>query len=131
MLAKGKARLSDYANSVRGAPFEWGTTDCACIVRDSLNALSGSRTFKQSWKTQRGARGAETRENGFNGALSGFCDVVHPRFIDAGDVAILEDTAAVYLGKTVFLMSDHEHGVQFIKMILDDDVLCFRLRSDG
>lgn len=131
--AKGRQRLNDFANSLRGEPFEWGRTDCAALVVGAVNALTGSETLKHSWKSQRGLRGIESRENGFSGVLAPFCDVIeNPNFITSGDVLIAEDGqgAMIALGKRMYMTSDHDAGVEYVKMDPPEGFTIYRVRDE-
>lgn len=84
-------RLVAYANSVNGAPFQWGVTDCACLVRYSLRAmygrdvLRGMGTYRSSASALRvgcqvGPVGAYLRDKGFQ--------AVELAFAQSGDIAV-------------------------------------------
>lgn len=57
-LANWDVNLVDFARDVVGQEFEWGTTDCASLVRRGLIAMMGKDLLKKHvgiWKTRRGA----------------------------------------------------------------------------
>ena len=57
-LANWDSHLVDFARGVVGEDFEWGTTDCASLVRRGLVSILGEdvwREYVRVWKTRRGA----------------------------------------------------------------------------
>ena len=39
--------LVEWAESVRGKPYEWGVTDCGTLVRDACAAMYGREMFPE------------------------------------------------------------------------------------
>ena len=91
-------RLVAYANSVNGAPFQWGVTDCASLVRYALRAmygrdlLRGMGSYRSSPSALRVGRqvgpvGAYLRDRGFQAVGLAFAqsgDTVVFRGLDRG-----------------------------------------------
>ncbi len=86
-------RLVDYANSVGGKPFKWGTTDCAYLARNALRAMYGKdllrgmgryATSASALKAARqvGPLGAYLRDKGFS--------KVRPNFAQSGDIVVFK-----------------------------------------
>lgn len=111
-----------WARSVRGRPFEWGSTDCGSLARGALEALYGPQDvrdlFGAPW-----ADGAAARD-----AWAALADVaavfgaheVEPAYMQTGDLVIFPGGAeedpelpriAVSLGDRL-LVSSVRHGVE-------------------
>lgn len=84
-----------FAREVCGAPFEWGTTDCATIMRRGLIATLGTDPLKGrlgSWTTRAGALRAFNRI-AFSPAITlsdSGARTVGEKFAWSGDVAVGE-----------------------------------------
>ncbi len=84
-------RLVEFTNEVNGQAFEWGTTDCASLVRRGLSLMFGRDVWKKhvgEWKTKRGALGVSGRTD-YEDALraSGAVEMgIH--YAWSGDVAL-------------------------------------------
>ena len=116
---EGNERLVAYANSVNGASFKWGKTDCARVVRDALRAVHGRdvlrgtgsyRTSASALKVGRqvGPMGAYLRDAGLQ--------AVGPDFAQSGDIVVFRGRSHGHpqLGVVVsgrLLVSDPDTGV--------------------
>ena len=90
-LANWDVHLVDFAGSVVGQDHEWGTTDCASLVRRGLIAMMGKDVLKKHvgiWKTRRGALVASKKIDPADVLEASGAVEVGVRFAWAGDVAV-------------------------------------------
>ena len=89
-----RSRLSDYIDSVRFAPFEPGTMDCALFAAGAVLAMTGediARTWRGYDTLAKGA--AKLRKAGFATHVDALADVleeIHPSQAALGDILAFE-----------------------------------------
>lgn len=113
--------LVAFAEEVVGQEFEWGTTDCASLVRRGLIAIMGKDVLKKyvgAWKTRRGALTASRRVKPEHALKASGAVRVGTRFAWSGDVAVGANTdghdmvqVALLLPTRKVLTSTPEKGV--------------------
>ncbi len=85
------SRLVEYAKEVDGQAFEWGTTDCASLVRRGLIVIMGDDPWKRAvktWKTSRGALGIAERVDHQEALRASGAVEVGKHYAWSGDVAL-------------------------------------------
>jgi len=90
-LANWDVHLVGFANEVVGQGHEWGTTDCASLVRRGLITMMGKDVLKKHvgiWKTRRGALVASKKIDPADVLEASGAVEVGIRFAWAGDVAV-------------------------------------------
>jgi hypothetical protein len=90
-LANWDSHLVGFARGVVGEDFEWGTTDCASLVRRGLIAMMGEDVWKKHvriWKTRRGALAASKKTEPEHVLEVSGAVKVGTKFAWAGDVAM-------------------------------------------
>jgi len=111
-------RLHEWAESVRGRPYEWGATDCGTLVREAFCVMYGEDIAAdvEPYTTQRGAARVHAETGGveFILRLLGATDIA-PAFAQSGDIWIDEDgdgfpAAGVVIGRDV-IWATLEDGV--------------------
>lgn len=126
-----EVRLADYVESVRGAAFEWGSTNCGALVAGAIDAmfrtdisqhmdlLCGNETVARSSSDERITHALLER--------LGFSPQPNPLLAKRGDVvyAVADgwECCHVVMGRYA-LSSTPQHGVCFVPLarLLENDV---------
>lgn len=106
-LPNWDVRLVAFAREMSGQVFEWGSTDCASLVRRGLIAMMGKDVLKKHigiWKTRRGAL-LVSRHTKPDGALKASGAVrVGMGYAWSGDVAVGASTDGHNMAQVALLL---------------------------
>ena len=99
--------LVEWAESVRGQPYEWGVTDCATLVMDACAAMYGREMFPEvkRWTTCKTAvRRLKVVGSMEDVLIAKGAEEIQPNFLQGGDIAIeLRDEVSRLGGAYVFV----------------------------
>ena len=103
--------LSDYIESVRDVPFEYGKHDCCCFISGSIEAMTGidpMSEFRGQYDSLKSSIKA-LRDIGL-GNLENTLDSKFPEIAignaGRGDLALFEDSVGVVAGSFAWFVSD-------------------------
>lgn len=93
-IAHWHRALVAWAESLRGAPYVWGRTDCAALVRGAWTVIFGGDPWAAlpRWRTPRGALRVLARGGGIDVLLTQVgAQSVPQAYAQAGDVLVFDD----------------------------------------
>lgn len=97
--------LIAWADTQRGKPFKWGHTDCATMARKACLVMHGVDPFPlPAWKSRAKAVRVLAECGGIAKVLAETAQPVGRGFARTGDIALLEDKAA--LGNSLMVVID-------------------------
>lgn len=95
-------RLFHWADSVVGRAFEWGTTDCASLVRAGHVAMYGKDVFGwPTYSSKLDATKAKKKVGGIPKALRKVCTEIGRRFARTGDIVVITHKRQYGMGVVV------------------------------
>lgn len=101
-LRNWDVRLFHWADGVVGRSFEWGTTDCASLIRAAHVAMYGEDVFGwPDYKSLKGAMSAKEKVGGIRKALKKDCARVGIKFARGGDVVLIKHKGEEGMGVVV------------------------------
>lgn len=87
-------RLSDYLESKKNTPFEWGVNDCIMFAAKGLEAITGQNHYQEyvGYTTEVGAKALLDANGGFEGIIGKHIGPGHRKHLMArrGDLALLK-----------------------------------------